>query len=336
MKRFKYIFEYIVLFLLNGIMLWFFWSYLHLLIAAAMILFLLYAVISVHVAARYLSLSVQVPGEGMPKDTTIYVRIRLQNSSVLPLVSCRLRLRTGNVFTGEKVENDLVLPVKPRGVAEVDYPLRSAYVGNVEVSAEELVLEDLLHFHAVTKKVAVTKNIYIVPRGTAEENYDLNMFERGMEEVEESTLKGSDFSDVSQIREYVPGDAIKNIHWKLSAKKDEWMVKERQQMSSRKLRIVLSLERSSPARIDAAVERLYSLGNFMIASRIPVTLVWWSGRYREIRQEKAESADEWLRVIMQLFVTGAEDGFIESRFRSLYPGQGYVLVSEEGVEAREG
>ena len=54
MKKFKNIFEYVFLFCLNGLMLWYFRGYLNLLIAAAMILFLVLDIISVLILKRYL------------------------------------------------------------------------------------------------------------------------------------------------------------------------------------------------------------------------------------------------------------------------------------------
>lgn len=335
MKRFKYIFEYIVLFALNGIMLWFFRGYLNLFIAAGMILFLLYALISVHIVRTYLSVTIQVPADSMMKNTTFLAHIRLENRCVLPLVTARICMETGNIFLGEKTAHDLIVPVKPMGTTVVEYPLRSDYVGNVEITAVKIVLEDLLGFHAVSREVQVTKNVFVIPSGGAEQEFVLNDFEKGMDEVEESKLKGSDFSDVSQVREYVPGDALKNIHWKLSAKRDVLMVKERLQMSSRKLLAVLSLEKDDPQKADETVEMLDAMGRFFIRGRVPVTLFWWSEKYREIREQTADSEEEWGQLVMNLFYTGAGSGMAEEQFKSLNPGRGYVLVSRDGVVVKE-
>lgn len=334
MKRFKYIFEFIFLFALNGVMLWYFHGYLNLLIAAGMIVLLLYALISVHIVRRYVSLSMEVPADHIPKDTTFNVKIKLKNRCILPLVGCRVRLLTGNVFMGETVENDLVMPIRAYAEIETEYPLRSLYAGNIEITAEKLILQDLLSFHAVNKRISETQNVFIIPSGGSGDEFSLNAFEQGMNEVEESKLKGSDFSDVSQVREYIPGDAMKNIHWKLSAKRDNLMVKERLQMSSRKLLVVLRLEKISEADVDRTVETLYSFGNFMIQNRVPVTICWWSEKFNEIREEDAQSLEEWLQVMLHIFYTRAGSGFIEEHFRSLHPGQGYVLASCAGLECK--
>ena len=335
MKKFKNIFEYVFLFCLNGLMLWYFRGYLNLLIAAAMILFLVLDIISVLILKRYLSVSVVVPGEQMPKNVTFVVRVNVRNDSVIPLTNGVVRLRMGNVFMGETVEQDIEVPLKPLDVTGIELPLCSACVGDVEIRTEKIVLTDFLGLFETERDAFAEDHVFIVPRGETEQEFSLNAFEKGMNEVEETQMKGSDFSNVSQIREYIPGDAIKNIHWKLSAKKDVLMVKERLQMSSQKLLVVLRLEKSSEEAADRMIETLYSFGGFLITNHVPLTLCWWSDKFREIRQETAESSAEWLDVMLHVFSTRAGNEMAEQQFRSLYPGQGYVLACEEGLLVKE-
>ena len=49
----------------------------------------------------------------------------------------------------------------------------------------------------------------------------------GVAEFSESSRKGNDHSEVSDIRTYRIGDRPKDIHWKLSARNRELMVKAR-------------------------------------------------------------------------------------------------------------
>ena len=335
MRKFKNIFDYVFLFCLNGLMLWYFRGYLNLLIAAAMILFLLFDIISVLILKRYLSVSVVVPGEQMPKNITFVVRVNVRNDSVIPLANGVVRLQMGNVFMGETAEQNIEVPLKPLDVTGIELPLCSACVGDVEIRTEKIVLTDFLGLFETERDAFAEDHVFIVPRGETEQEFSLNAFEKGMNEVDETQMKGSDFSDVSQIREYIPGDAIKNIHWKLSAKKDVWMVKERLQMSSQKLLVVLRLEKSSEEAADRTIETLYSFGGFLITNHVPLTLCWWSDRFREIRQETAESSAEWLDVMLHVFSTRAGNEMAEQQFRSLYPGQGYVLACEEGLLVKE-
>nr|MBP3597868.1 DUF58 domain-containing protein [Eubacterium sp.] len=332
----KHVLEFWVLFGINGVMLWFFRGYFYLVIAVAMLLLFLYAMISVHVVKKHVTISVQMPGTTLPKGTKFFVKITIRNQCFLPLVKGKLSLRVGNDFIGEPQELDLILPVNGKGEDSTLLPLSSSYVGKVVVCAERFELEDMLGLHSVVLPLSLEEHIYILPEGMMEEELDLNAYQAGMAEAEESKLKGNDFSDVSEVREYIPGDAMKNIHWKLSAKKDVLMVKERLRMSTGKLLMVVALDVEKPEQLDQTVERVYGLGCQLIRRQVPVTIFWWSGRNNEICQASAESEYEWQEAIIQLFSHGAGNGYVLQHFQRLQPGSGCLLINNEGIFVVEG
>ncbi len=328
---FKHLMEFLILFAINGVMLWFFRGYFNLVIAVAMLLLFLYALISVHIVRHYVSISLQFPGIAMPKNTEFIVKVKVKNRCPLPVLNGRLFLKVGNVFMGEPKDMILTVPVKPLGEEVVSLPIRADYVGTVEVNGWLFAMDDILGMHAVWWKIALQEQIYIMPEGKSEETFDINAYQAGMAEAEESKLKGNDFSDISEVREYVPGDAMKNIHWKLSAKKDLLMVKERLRMSTGKLRIVLEMKPGKPEEMDAVMERLFGLGRQLIQNQIPVTLFWWNGKWNEISEVSAEADYQWQESIIQVFSHGIGEGYVEQQFRQLHPGSGYLLVNEEGI-----
>lgn len=69
------------------------------------------------------------------------------------------------------------------------------------------------------------------------------------------TLKASrrtleDRTNIINIRPYIPGDQLKNIHWKLSAKRDELQTKEFEQTVSNKLFIMINGQTEPEADLD--------------------------------------------------------------------------------------
>ena len=68
---------------------------------------------------------------------------------------------------------------------------------------------------------------------------DKNMTGASQEEGMIQNRKGNDPSEIFDIREYVPGDDIRSIHWKLSSKTDTLILKE----ASNRILDVNSLER---------------------------------------------------------------------------------------------
>lgn len=326
-----HIFEFLLLFAINGIMLWFFGGYLNLLIAVMMLLLLLYSIISVHVAIPYLSVEILMPTGYVEKNTPFHVKVQLKNRCVLPFVRARIKLLAGNSFYDSLAEQDVTVSVKPFGVTETILPFRSEFAGYIEIQAIRLTLFDFLSVHPVKKDIAADGSIGILPKPDWAEDYPLNDFSVGMKEAVESRMTGSDFSDVSQVREYIPGDSMKDIHWKLSAKRDDLMVKERLRMSSKKMMVVLSLMPGDAGKTDAALDKLYGLGLYYLKNRVPVSICFYSRRFHEIREETAESKDEWRDAVLRILFSQAGDGDVETAFRNLYPEQGYLLFDESGV-----
>ena len=98
---------------------------------------------------------------------------------------------------------------------------------------------------------------------------------RGMTESEETMKKGHDFSDVSDVREYIPGDKLMSIHWKLSAKRDILMVKDRVSMSDQQMVILVELS-GRDEEVDEVLSLAYGVVNRFVQEQTYVRLMWWS------------------------------------------------------------
>ncbi len=332
MKHLAYIIEYFILFAINLVMLWFFRGYLNLIIAILMVLFLCFSVASVHFLKKHVSIKVSMPPGELPKNTDIYATISVSNDSFLFAMSAQVKVRIGNEFMGGVSEHKLSIPIRPKGTTKLSYPISSAYVGDLSINVSELVINDLLSMHTVDVDIDETARAYIFPGGILEEEFDINAFEAGMDEVEESNLKGNDFSDVGEIREYIPGDSIKNIHWKLSAKKDDLMVKDRLRMSSGKLNVLLKVDRGNPEVADETMERMYGFCKNVIEKNTPLTIFWWSDKFNDLMISDVDSVYDLDQVTSQMFTKLASDGDIVYSFMAMHPGKSGILIDGDGIK----
>ena len=89
------------------------------------------------------------------------------------------------------------------------------------------------------------------------------------------SVKTIDFSDVSDVREYIPGDKLMSIHWKLSAKRDILMVKDRVSMSDQQMVILVELC-GSDEEVDEILTLAYGVVSTFIREQTYVRLLWWS------------------------------------------------------------
>ena len=105
---------------------------------------------------------------------------------------------------------------------------------------------------------------------------------------------GGGAAEQHEIRPYRPGDPVKDIHWKLSLKTDELMIREAQEPLRR--RVVLALRTPQGPR-----ERAQNLGNLRWLSRwllekdLPHDIVWMEGP--ELRRAAVTNGTEALNAL---------------------------------------
>lgn len=329
MRRVKYGIEFIVIFCLNALMYWYLGSYFNLLLGVAMLVFLGITLAMVPVAMPKIQADIEIPAAEFLKNTEFLVCIRVKNQSIFPVIRCSLYLEIGNGFFEQRTDKTVTISLPAKGEEVYEMPLCSTLCGDIEITVKQIGIEDLLSLHEKRKNAGQTEHIYILPPEAEVLEFEQNDYAAGLTESTESSARGSDFSEVGQVREYIPGDSLKDIHWKLSAKREALMVKERLQMSSQKLQIVFCTDRSHPRRADEVICFLYELGNSVIRSRIPVTVYWCGSRSRELYEKTVETKEEWNEVLEQIFYTrGGEETVVEA-FQMSAPDQEYLKVSEE-------
>ena len=173
-------------------------------------------------------------------------------------------------------------------------PVVATYPGLLKISVSRVYIKDLMGFFRLKKNVEQTAELSILPRAVTDIAYEKTALEQGMLESEESSKRGNDFSDVQEVREYIPGDKLMSIHWKLSAKRDILMVKDRVSMSDHQLVIVPELFIDQPVNLAAILTMTYSVILELIQEQTTVRLLYWSTNryeYEDVRIDYKEELD---------------------------------------------
>jgi uncharacterized protein (DUF58 family) len=162
------------------------------------------------------------------KSEKISIAIQCNNPTVFPISNMKIYLSYKNSFSHQSNKKDIKLSLDARTKTTVYCNINSEYAGNLVITLYRLRLYDYMKIFSLRKKredkiqVAVLPMYYELPE-------DVNGFRSNsvMESEYFSTLKsGDDPSEVFSIREYREGDRLQRIHWKLSMKQDQLMIKE--------------------------------------------------------------------------------------------------------------
>lgn len=149
------------------------------------------------------------------------VRVRLSNSLYdTSGVKVKYLVSATNNLTGEKT--------KKWFSKDGDYLYTTQYCGNYEFILKKIKIYDFTGIFHVNKKICQSVNVEVIPEITEVPvritDAVRNFF--GDADIYDDFRPGYDPAELFDVREFRNGDRIQSIHWKLSAKADDLMVKE--------------------------------------------------------------------------------------------------------------
>lgn len=119
--------------------------------------------------------------------------------------------------------------------------------------------------------------------------------------------KGSDYTQTLQLREYAPGDHIKQIHWKLSSKLDKTIVRDPSYPVSRSLLLFWdkTARVATAAEMNAMAECICGICRAVSEQGFAYTLAWNDGQ--TLLQTPVDSEDALLQAMPRLLKSGCRD-----------------------------
>lgn len=284
---------------------------------------------------RAISFELLVPEAYARKDEVSFLRLRIHNKSILVSYDIHVKLDTENTFYGDMGSTLLSLPCHALGTFEKDLPIRFSMLGSYRFSVAAVTIRDMLGLVNLQKKVNLSTEARVFPSETQAVDMDLSDMSQGMTESEETVKKGHDFSEVSEVREYIPGDKLNSIHWKLTAKRDILMVKDRVSMSDQQMVILTSLA-GKPEDVDQVLGLTYAVCRGFVQEQTYLRLLWWSqGKYAFV-EKQIMNQENLKEAFSEIYYekTYGDDLEIRSLMQSIHPElKAYAQISMKNGQA---
>ena len=341
--RFENIFRtvgYALLLIINIILYWFLHSHFHFMVLIIMAVAPALSVAMAWYISRHISAEIKgmtPKGEYAKQGEECYFMVCLDNPTLWPSLDVKLKIQVENAFFGNQGELMVSTPLYSRKGYELKLPLKADLPGRIDVRLQEIRIKDLMGFVFFGKKVEEEGELTVMPRLIDNLPYERTALETGMLESEESTKRGNDFSDVQEIREYIPGDKLMSIHWKLSAKRDILMVKDRVSMSDKQLAVLPELCNANPYDLNIILSTTYTLMKELVEDKLTVRLMYWSKlryEYEDIRIEYQSDLDD---AFAKMFYEQCyyDMNLAASHMALVHPEmKSYLHITSEGGRAR--
>ena len=195
---------------------------------------------------------------------TVDVRLRVKNASVLFVPRVDVHFAVHDLFGNVMGADRATIAVNPRASQDFSFGLHFGHIGQFDAGLKRLVIHDPLGLFETEVPADSACTITVTPRLREVDNVPLSdaAVKQVSEALRPSNLPGSDYCGV---RDYVPGDPMKLIHWKLSARGETYYTKLFEEQSDPSLDIYLdtSAPEYGPEDLmsiyDAAIETALSL-----------------------------------------------------------------------------
>ena len=247
---------------------------------------------------RHLQADILIPATAA-KRTAAGCRVRIRNSALLPVMRYGCRVSIRNDLTEEEQTVTLTGGIGARGESSQNILLQSRYCGRLRVRISRFTLLDYLGMLPMQAPANAEARLTILPNLFP---MDADMTARpAYADDGASDRRGEDRSEVYQLREYRPGDDIRQIHWKLSSKLDELILKEASQPESRSLLVFWDKRTGTPQQMDALAEVVSSTGAALLQGGVQYTLCWTEGD--DLQAQDILDENQLLQTIPELVKT---------------------------------
>lgn len=286
------------------------------------------------------------------QEVTAYVTVK--NESTMPGVHFRIKIRLLNQFSGETGGCVLRGSVEKKGQTTTQFTFRASGCGNMIVEARELHLYDAFHILKIKRRTNLRQKVGILPEChilPLEITRRTREFIADAEEYSDHE-SGDDPSEIYQIREYREKDSVHDIHWKLSAKASELLVKEHgrpmgcvvliwldlEQKGERlKNRRVLPKQRQKRARTPAYVlEAAASLSLSLLEEKCVHMAAWYEKENQRIVKKRVSREEHVYELMHRLLFTESYEGAeaAESLREEAFKGESFSSTVEFDMEGR--
>ena len=227
----------------------------------------------------------------------------------------RAELCLYNRMTGEENRLPVSAIVPGRGKAEQKYELSTPHCGAVELRLTRLRAVGLFGLDSREISTEAAGTYTVLPKLRPVEVYLAETADFLSDSQRYSTSRpGYDPSETFRIREYLPGDPIRQIHWKLTEKLDQLQVRDfGLPLVERMLLLMettdLSGNRPDPTRTDSLLDLLASVSLALSGREISHVLGWQShesGAYVSREIHGPEDLESVLPELLREPVTGGE------------------------------
>ena len=248
------------------------------------------------------------------KGYSVPVNLIIDNDSILPVPNCELTIRYKTDF-GEELDTVRInTPVFPKNSQKLGLRVSYTHYGKLSIELQKVRIFDILRIIKRRVKVKASSSkasIVIFPDHIPIDSRINDYSDSGLDsESYSKSKKGDDPSEIFDIHSYNEGDKISRIHWKLSAKQDEIMVKDYSLPITNGVLLVIDFsgiasDSMALDKMDTLIDAFSAVSMHLAEHESPHSILWCTGDAEGYVKLQVTDFDSYTEAINMLINRGS-------------------------------
>lgn len=241
---------------------------------------------------------ITIPQKVLRGQVTL-IHISAETKRILPAATLRFRLVISDQMEADTVTYHCLLHADETNAI----PVSTEHCGAFSVEAGRGRVYDLLGLIWLPMELPACGGFLVMP--TEKQPKELPLLSQVLARSFHPKLGGG-YSEIHDLREYRAGDNLHSVHWKLSAKTDDLLVREPMEADTGFLLLTLDLAKPRE-RLDRSLSELLWLSGWLIEKEISHRVLWLDGTSHETDCSDITEKSQLDDLIVQLLQSRISD-----------------------------
>lgn len=278
--------------------------------------------------------SVQIPKGSLYAGDKITIKYEVNNNSKFNIPYLEIESNISKELSGIDSPK-IITMLEPKKAFRQEETIVLKRRGYYEIGEIEVTVRDVFGFFSLKKKIASETSLLVYPE-------IINLFTfriTTVEQLGELMVKNPAFQDrsrISSLRDYREGDFVKSIHWKLSSKLDNLVIKEYENRGDTHVVVLIdNYQKLYDGDVDRhledkAADVALSIVNYYINQNIPINFQTQDNEnIIDIQGQQKFQMKSFLDTFARFKGNGAFDfnSFLKSRINAIRKDATVVIIT---------
>lgn len=201
------------------------------------------------------------------KDTSFEMFLNVKNGSIFPCIPAEIKCILPDSDTGLFADKRIFATIAPLGSAKLSVNCRHIYRGSYSCQISQISMYDPLRIIRISRKKKLEIVAVFLPRRI--ELIDILKPAHGDQSYAQNIIT-AERDDFSHVRDYREGDLYQMVHWKLTAKADDIMIKQYDSLNEQRALILCNWRGEGDVlmRTDTVIETAIAFASALLKKKV--------------------------------------------------------------------